>query len=307
MKKNLAILLVILSLTTIFTGCGAPEETNESEIGTATEVYEAFISGVMNANVNISLDYLEMGKSYSLNDLVEAYSSGLKGDSLPSELTEKKYAYIDCGKDGKKELLLQFTFAEKDTPSYITYVILKNIAGDLAVIDSEYTYYRFETDINKFGYIEKGGYANAASYISETYFIDSEGQKQYVLGIENIGGFSEPVIPSNMVPESISGRLPNYELSSSDISYQITACWLTDPKTPGLTEDELKKEYIFYAEDNSGKGVEFSEENKELYDELGIIYVNGKTLEKEIKNHKKDLGLTKKVENGGEPKWVILE
>lgn len=303
MKKLFAIAMSLVILGTLLVGCSSPQDTNENEVGTAAEVYTAFLDGVMSANAKGDFYYLQEGKSYTLQELIDAYSAGLEIDYLPTELKSRKYAYIDCGADGEKELLLSLLFKQSEEPEYIAYIILKNIAGDLEIVDIEHTYYRYDTTINKYGYIVSGGSNGAASASISYSFINADGENQYLYYIDMLLGFDKPVIPSDRIYlEDDDIELPDYEFSDSDDFYEVDIYNFLNPMDYDLDYEDYLKSNIFCITNSNGKDAVIAPEHKAIYDSIGVDYRTSKEIKAAIKELENNVGLSKKIKKGDLPK-----
>ncbi|MBE5909526.1 tetratricopeptide repeat protein [Pseudobutyrivibrio sp.] len=119
-----------------------PKSIDEIDIDDESkQLYKDFIDGKNSFVYNYKSDefgngfydvldeYLNNNSSYTLNDIIDAYKSN---DSFT--VGDYRYSFIDCGKDGNYELLLELDYTTEDEYSkvyYTAFMVFRNNGGNL--------------------------------------------------------------------------------------------------------------------------------------------------------------------------------
>lgn len=133
-------------------------------------------TGQNDLGTNLRLDsYLEVNGTYSVEDLisllsvdVSEYSSGIVLDTdNPYE-----YRFIDCGKDGNPELVIDFKFISGDL--FGLRCVIKDINGELCFcFDNDY-WSRSDFEIDDNGVITSYGSGGATDHYNGASFLDAD-------------------------------------------------------------------------------------------------------------------------------------
>lgn len=122
------------------------------------------------------------GGEYTLQELTDAIREANKDEAADDvSLDEIQYAYIDCGNDGSKELLLSISTSNKNLgEGWIQKVVVKDIDGNLNSIYSCAEWLRDVVAINEGGYIQTSGGDGYGNYGFTKGFINSDGDMKYL-------------------------------------------------------------------------------------------------------------------------------
>ena len=179
------------------------DNTNNSS---NSDIYEGFLAG----NEKMSFSYYMSGdslsvhenttdyelfsqladKEYTLPELVDGMNNIFTdpdGFYVPQEISKMSYAYLDCGKDGNKELALQFVCPIAEEESTLT-MVLKEMDGKLQLVHSFDMWSRGDGSINEYGYVATSGSGGAALHYFEGGYIDASGKYNFAYSEEDYTG-----------------------------------------------------------------------------------------------------------------------
>ena len=118
--------------------------------------------------------FLEDGKSYSLNEIVEAMTAeGQYGERW--EYKECSDSYLDCGLDGNIEMLVTLYFNDEFEPS----MVIKNVDGALKICFTGDSWSRCRTDVYYSGEVCSYGSGGATVHGGTYGFIDATGKYNF--------------------------------------------------------------------------------------------------------------------------------
>ncbi len=242
------------------------------------------------------------------------------------------YSFIDCGDDGKKELALWLAFTLTTSEGYESvenyYYIIKNFDGELRCVADDTASYRTWLYINEYGVIFKSGSGGAVLFCSDVRFVNADGE--YVLDyvLNSHMALAEPMAPIYELPSYVLEDPNMYEEEyayENDYTADVYNFNVSPDYPSGLKYDEEGKldaegqkkhdQYMkelddFYAKniytftDVYGNYAEPSGKIKKVLDDNSIPYYSTKEIEEIIKEHEAEIGMTDKIKNGEEVKWI---
>lgn len=169
----------------------ADKQFKELTYTTEEDAYQAFLDGECGAYISDTysdehVGYMtfrpETARSYYLYDIVNLLlNDGWKGST---EVTFEQYdgydirwAYIDCGVDGKKELLLEIN---KDSNSAVTYYVLQYREGQLYLCYAIDKGERSFLTVADCGYLQYAGSGGAYSHSGYNIVLDNDGSPHLI-------------------------------------------------------------------------------------------------------------------------------
>ena len=231
-------------------------------------------------------------------------------------LDKIKYAYIDCGNDGNKELLININ-TKDDMEIYEQYVVVKEIDGVLSMIYSDATWPRSYIYFNKYGYIFGNSSGGASHHEFDKSFIDADGNIHYlyhnrddeiVLGAADISFNGEP----QFVPESIQldGRYAFLTFDFNGTPENDSDDVYTYAKQSGEESRDWSKGYRCYSsfvllQDDLIYDSSFP--LKQFFDTKGLKICTLSEVEQMISEKEASEGLTDEVKNGEDAEWIELD
>ena len=164
-------------------GAGAGEQSGN--------LYEDFLAGKAKAKFTGEADLasyitlgnvLTKGESYTLDEIIK---NGEKGDGFEAYTYtgSESHRYIDCGKDGNQELLVELGFGEEFTLD----MVIKDMGGELNIIYSRDQWSRSNLEIADDGTIESSGSGGATIHGVDKSYIDAAGKYHFFYGSEEYG------------------------------------------------------------------------------------------------------------------------
>ncbi|WP_147367697.1 hypothetical protein [Butyrivibrio sp. X503] len=212
----------------------------------------------------------------SLEELVEAINIGFASTDLKFmrgyKVESVSYSFIDCGMDGKRELVL--SFACGDIPDYDFKLVIKEIDSRLQVVFACYCHgERWDVDLNEYGGVRNSGVpGNAACmYYDAYYFMDNTGEIKPIYDIEAVrrDGLGEAMPSLQELDEKYV--VTEYTLSYDTQKYHTFGFYNPDkdidedPDIPNLKESIDK---CFATESLSTD--EFDKMKKKRLEEVGV-------------------------------------
>ena len=262
------------------------------------------------------------GGFFSLEEIVNRVIAGYvvdKNSGVRISLESIKYAFIDCGNDGKKELAVRIS-TPTNTEEWIEYIIIREKNGSLETIFSDVAWSRKHIYLNEYGYFYNDGSNGAANNSFNKSFIDAKGNCHFLYSVNTTGFYTgEEYVPDlwfdndiHSIPKEISldggyvflsfdfnntpdddtdnvysyARLGNEEAYESDGGYK------------GYYYESLLDDDSIYSEDHPL--TQFF--NNEGLKTLTITEINQMVKDKEIKE-----GLSDEIINSNPANWINLE
>ena len=242
------------------------------------------------------------------------------------------YSFIDCGDDGNKELALWVALTLYPSEDFETtenyYYIIKNFDGELRCVADDEASYRTWLYINEYGVMVKSGSGGATLFCADTSFVNADGEYVFDYTQNSHMALAEPMVPIYEMPSYVREDPDCYEEEFAFENEFTTDVYnfCEAPDYPsGMTSDEngkfdaesqkkydqymkdlddyyAKNIYSFY--DVYGNYVEPSDKIKKFLDKNSIEYYSGTEIDQIISEHEAEIGMTDKIKNGEEVKWI---
>ena len=303
MKK--AYKLVIVSLTIVLlllaNGCkekesignftnSTAEPTSEPTPGTtpipsleelSIESYEKFLNNEMKVSFDLPMPKIDFGEAlfkegtdYLLSEVLRTITSKYFEYRTNKKIKYMDYGYIDCGKDGVKELVLRLNgmdiYSENDNSTLV--FIIKYIDGKLSLCYYYETWARCEYRLNEYGYIISAGSNGASNHGVEYSIIDKDGIWHLIVYIESEKDINQLAYSDGLeqIPEVAEkkGIYNGIELNIIRFDYNEKS---TD--SDGIVDNECL--YTFYAYDENWEPIEDTNlytdsKYKDIFDEASV-------------------------------------
>lgn len=161
----------------------------------ANAVYDAFLNNETKASISFAADKgyyssfkktLEDGKEYTLEEITDGLKDGIDASFMSENNTEEaevRNTFIDCGSDGRKELLVAKKFTTP-TETFENKMIFKADEDGLKLCFCGDSWSRKVLSVNEFGYIVGIGAGGAFNTSYERYYVDGEGSCHFLYGDE---------------------------------------------------------------------------------------------------------------------------
>ncbi len=278
------------------------------------DVYRDFLDDRIGVVMNADILGLNPGSDYTIREMSAIMETFLKEEYDEYILGEITYGFIDCGADGEPELAVCFEF-DQVFDGYIIpqyeYFVIKRFGDGLRVAAHTDTYYRWESEINEYGYITYSGSGSASSFIGSRSFVNAEGEEIFLYSFEYDLGLSEPVIPEYYLYycDLPDGYADSY--GYDDNGYELDAYNFSEPDySEGYDDEQMRGYYeeyyyVFFAPD--GSGAMPSDEMMELYNANRLRIVDDGAMSGMIRDRESELGVTERIRNGGSIEWTVLE
>ncbi len=297
----------------LFTKSFSYEPDGDSGVS-AMDLYNSFLKGEISVGVDQSFELLGPG-NYTAGELISAVVGNFSSDYYEGFLDKAYYQFIDCGGDGEKELAFAMVISSADDymGPYEDYLIIKEYAGQLKVIASDYTFYRTQCDITDLGGIRSGGSDSAAAYYQEYGFIDAVGKREFVYSQETVMGLAKAIIPRYDLPESILDDDYQYDLDWLDEGIEMDVynfSKLEADENGEIGDDEY--EWYQYANYYTFYGIEGQDcgpdpEVADFYYWNGINVVSHDEMKALIDDRIKQLGTSEDVIYGAPIDWIEID
>ncbi len=143
-------------------------------------LYEAFMKNEESAMITDKghealyfpiADCMYIGEYYTIDEIIRNLSYMQAGVNIEGP----EYEYIDCGLDGKEELLVKVNFIP-EVENFEFQMVIKELEGKLIICYDCDSWSRSDTDISYSGYISGRGSGGAASYAFWESYIDETGE-----------------------------------------------------------------------------------------------------------------------------------
>ncbi len=232
-----------------------------------------------------------------LNELLAAYRLYYWEQTDGSENMDEsiQYAYIDCGEDGKKELVISAEFPTSGQAKFI----LQAIDEKVELLYVAEGYYRERADIaNPYGLVAYSGSSSAFENGYSFDYVDAKGKSQLFYTEVDTYAFEE-----NFGEISELGKAA-FELEMFDYfegKYVLRQVHLSEyPKDPTVSDvEEYEKSTIYTVEkDQSGSFVHTPDmyaadgELCKLFEKAGLQFVSPEELDELLKERAQKLGIS---------------
>lgn len=283
------------------------------------EMYQAFLDGTEplffdQRSVDGKLvddkytDLFEAGTPYVMDEILDALV-GLKSEyDEDFSIGGVKYAYIDCGLDGEKELALMIEEVSGYTNfvEFIEVFIIKAIDDKLQLCYEEEAGYRSYITVKNNGCITASGASGAYIYYNDHKMVDKDGHYEYVYGVYTSYMLQDLLLDcDNINWEEIEDLL--YSTSYEQYSFR-------DYKY-GDDYEKYKQDaiYVYYGLDEYSEPIldddsiyEPDSRYAKLFANTSFTFTTPKEIEKITSDRIKELGLTQEMIDEAEVSWTVL-
>lgn len=283
------------------------------------EMYQAFLDGTEplffdQRSVDGKLvddkytDLFEAGTPYVMDEILDALV-GLKSEyDEDFSIGGVKYAYIDCGLDGEKELALMIEEVSGYTNfvEFIEVFIIKAIDDKLQLCYEEEAGYRSYITVKNNGCITASGASGAYIYYNDHKMVDKDGHYEYVYGVYTSYMLQDLLLDcDNINWEEIEDLL--YSTSYEQYSFR-------DYKY-GDDYEKYKQDaiYVYYGLDEYSEPIleddsiyEPDSRYAKLFANTSFTFATPKEIEKITSDRIKELGLTQEMIDEAEVSWTVL-
>lgn len=227
MKKRLGLIISCVLCFSLLWGCGGTKDASnaqtdvnanvtsnvtpspeETKIKTV-DLYEKFFKGEEKLRFDLYTDVyrdeyvegLENGifssdEELLMDDFIKKFGEGAStywGDEF--KLGDVKYAYIDCGADGKPDLALLIQNSTIFDGEYDDIFIISEVDSKLELCYQFEYGYRSNGSINEFGYINYSGSDGAAAHYYEYDYVNGNGEASFLYSVEEYYGIFNMYVP----------------------------------------------------------------------------------------------------------------
>lgn len=284
-------ILILLTISVFFTGvcCSLMVQAKDSAPETA---YRELLEG--RRMLHIDKDMLkilkELGRqgdfecgAFSMKEILEKINADYyEHYDENNRIAGIEYTYLDCGKDGSKELAVRFDARSSDMFQLTFIIIYEN--GTLYLRHAFESWSRNSVLLNQYGYIWESGSNGATSGAGNESFVDSSGRAKIILDKRmDWSDIDEPEI-CQQVYGTEEYFFCNVRFQIQDKEYE---CLLNIDG-----EDPDDEDFALF---------------KKLYEEkYGKIYAKAE-IEKILEKLRKKIGITEEMMEKTEPDWESLQ
>ncbi len=239
---------------------------------------------------------------YTIPEFIEEANKIFNDDNYffaGGEVKSVGYSYLDCGKDGVKELALCFTCPIVEEESSLT-MILKEIDDKVQVVYTFCGWSRSYTSLNEYGYMNGGGSSGATIHGGTVDLIDANGNYKY-------GYYEEEQADFDMFAEFLDHT--DYDLSTVDGNIVVYSL-----RTTPTTQEDYEPQYYTYLvyDDNYEKidvpNLYTDSAYKAITDCItGVSFISYDEFEKLEDNKLKEIGATEEIRNGKELEYTDIK
>ena len=242
-----------------------------------------------------TISHIPTDKEYTLSELKDTLNEIFHDSNnfyAPGDVEGMKYAYLDCGADGVKELALSITGPFVEPESDMTYII-KEIDSKLEVVYAFASWSRSESNVNEYGLVTGGGSGGATIHGYSTGYVDADGKYQY--------GFYEE---EQADVQEFAYNIEHDEFDTAGAAEDI--CVYSLRLTPTSQGDYTPEFYSYTAFDyDANKEIEdpnlyTDSPYKTVMDSFkGITFITMDELHKKEDEKLASIGVTDQIKNGG--------
>lgn len=255
--------------------------------------------------------FFEKGKGYTLSEIVDVFAERYFKYSNAKEMDSIRYAYMDCGMDGVKELAICFDGMDiyyEDDDSTLVYII-KDINSQLELCYAYETWARSSTSINEYGYSKGGGSNSATNHGGHYGIVDQNGDWKFIVREQeeldiSMVNYPEELsrIPSVAANKSYEGTIAFRTITLAD--YMDGGKYVgTSPEDNIYSFEVLDENYEWITEPSMYTDSVY----KEIFDEAGVTVVPEEEIAAIIAEKEKQVGLTEEIRNGNELEWIVWD
>lgn len=289
------------------------DDDGDVRIYDAEEEFTLFLNGEKNCKIadheKAWMLEFDNTKEYSLSDIIQVSEDG----SFVAEdvkVESVSYSFIDCGLDGKTDLAVCLDYDPAQSPTDYFIFTLKN--GEIYLVDYEYSYYVYFTDILDTGFISYSGRENAVTHFWGYGFVNADGEYVYDYEIYEQAALPTPLIPDTYLPNDFEGYAEEtYDENGEYFAdvYNFTTFTYDYDDVSSFEEyyNEYKSHNMATFYDYDGNNVEPSDELKKFYDDNEIYWYTESEIDELVADHEDEIGLTDEIKNGEAITWTVLE
>lgn len=279
------------------------EETDDStaddENAISMETYQKFIDSGERLYFDIyDMEGFEKDKAYSLEEFLKTKKNNY--DPVLYKYYDLEYAFIDCGDDGVKELLIRYAFTgemSENEGDYVFENVIKYVDGKLEVCAEACSHYRYNETINGYGIISDAfiDYAGANIWSSER-------------GVDKNGVLHEIKSSSMSYAEAIPGIYSGYSSDEPDFSGLSDMCSeLGEDFYVYKAEFEYgsMKDQKIYSYELSGNE-QYRDAIEEAFNKADVKLLQSDEYDDAIKSVIEEFGLTEETFYSGEPEFTAF-
>ncbi len=239
---------------------------------------------------------------YTLPEFVEASNAVFEDEDYyyaGGDIESISYAFIDCGKDGNRELVLNIVCPIVEEQSVLT-LVLKDMNDSLQVVYGFCTWSRSATTINEYGYISGGGSGGATLHGFDTGYINADGEYKY-------GFYEEEQADLN----SFADFQEHVPFDSSVVEGNVVVYSLRTTVT--TAEDYMPQYYSYKIYDNNYEEMDVpnlytDSSYKTLMDSFTAIdFISYEDIEKLENDKLAEIGVTEEIKNGKEIEFTKID
>lgn len=163
---------------------------------------------------------LDSQTDYTIQDILARVKENYLEYSEKEEISGVKYAFLDCGGDGKEELAVKFEGLDSWGDGALT-IVLSCGGGQPEVVYSYDSWSRSYAEVNYYGCVSGGGSSGAGDHFFDMKFIDADGSVYSVYEAESLGGWWMQDISATAYQEAFGDRDPSMETVIWNINEQV--------------------------------------------------------------------------------------
>lgn len=281
------------------------DDDNKSE----QDLYAGFLNGDVplyfhdNGYVYYDEELFDANRGYTLVEIVEELREYFSAYEESMAVKSVAYSYLDCGKDGIKELAIQFNgmnIYSPDDDSTVVYII-KEINEKLELCYAYETWARSYSGINEYGFYESSGSNGASNYGQSKGYIDGNGKWNFIKYTEQEGDINQltwshmfGAIPQVADTKVYEGTIIFYTTIFEEITVDnydsLERYCAFGVINAGLTQEEAYNTSVY----------------REIFDEAGVKIYTPDEISQMVYEKEKKLGITDEIKHGNELTWTTI-
>ena len=282
---------------------GTEDDTEDAIAATAEakEAFDAFLRGDSVLTADVEAEYFRIGNRYSIKELIETYLIEEEWKyGTDAALYDAKVAEIDCGADGKKELVLWLEYGNNGLGGYNNIVyFLRYLDDGVHLFGSDTWAYRSEISVNQNGYCSESGSYGATSWYREYYFFNADCERIFLYSETSQFYNAEPMIDKYYLQNGAE-RTDYSENEYDEHGYTVQTVsfieYVYDPaETAESNYEKYYRNYMYSFEDENGNSVSPPEKWIAFYQRENVDWYPVEELKQKIDAHETALGVTKDI------------
>ena len=250
---------------------------------------------------DVEAEYFRIGNRYSIKELIETYLIEEEWKyGTDAALYDAKVAEIDCGADGKKELVLWLEYGNNGLGGYNNIVyFLRYLDDGVHLFGSDTWAYRSEISVNQNGYCSESGSYGATSWYREYYFFNADCERIFLYSETSQFYNAEPMIDKYYLQNGAERTdYPENEYDEHGYTVQTVSFieYVYDPaETAESNYEKYYRNYMYSFEDENGNSVSPPEKWIAFYQRENVDWYPVEELKQKIDAHETALGVTKDI------------